>query len=243
MADYIKLVESTINALRLLSENHEGLGVREISRLLEMNKSTSHRLLLTLQKEGLVEFDELTQKYRMTLGILQLINKIPQKSNLISASLPYMEELRDLTKETVALHIRVLNYRLVVAKVESNLELRWSPLIGKPYPLYQGAASKVISAFLPQKAFTELLESLPDEITDEEYVCQIEGVKKQKYSISYGEIEPGGIGIAAPIFNHLNEFVGAISVYAIESRTTQEKVNFIIQEVTRTVKQISKSLY
>jgi IclR family transcriptional regulator, KDG regulon repressor len=242
LSNYIKLVESTVNSLRILSDHQDGIGVREMSRLLDMNKSTSHRLLLTLQKEGLVEFDEITKKYRMSLGILQLTNKIPQKNNLISSSLPYMENLRDLTNETVALHIRILDYRMVIAKVESNLELRWSPLIGKPYSLFLGASSKVIMAFMPQKSIEELIESLPNEIDRTEFALEMERIRKDFIAISHGEIDPGGMGVAAPILNQFGNLIATISVYALEIRMNSEKLEILKQEVIKTTKLITKTL-
>jgi IclR family KDG regulon transcriptional repressor len=243
MSGYIKLVETTINALKILSDAPDGIGVREIGRLLELNKSTCHRLLLTLRNEGLVEFDELSQKYLMTLGILQLTNKVQQKNNLISSSLPHMEKLRDLTNETVALHIRVLDHRIAVSKVESNFELRWSPLIGKSYPLYLGAASRVIAAHMSAELTEDLLTSLPDHIDRLEFVNSLEEIRSNQICISRGEIESGGVGIASPIMDIYGNLQAAISIYALENRLTNQGLEEYKREVRATALLISKSLH
>ncbi|SFE52631.1 IclR family transcriptional regulator [Alteribacillus iranensis] len=242
MADHIKIVETTIRALKILSETNEGMGVRELSRMLEVNKSTCHRMLLTLEDNGIVNYDNSNQKYQPSLGMLQIANKTAEHNNLINTALPHMTRLRDLTNETIALYVRILDYRIVVAKVESNLDLRWSPVIGNAYPLHRGAASKVFLTCESDELFQQVLENFSEDKDKDKFVQEIREAKLNQYATSVNEIELGGTGIAAPIYDKEDNLAAVVSIYGLSSRIDNKMLGSFIEEIKQTAMNITKGL-
>lgn len=242
MADYIKLVKNTIDILKLLSNQANGMGVREIGRELDINKSTCHRMLTTLEKEGMVTFDKTTQKYLLSLGTLQIVSNKIQHDDLVTIALPYMSKLRDLTGETIGLHIPVLNHRIVIAQIESVHELHWKSIVGKPYELHLGAASKVITAFLKEKSYNEVLDRLPPNFNKNKLIDEIEKIRSSYFATSFGEVQTGGVGIAAPIIDKSGNIRASISIHALENRMKGE-LDEVIDYTKNTANNITNSLF
>lgn len=70
-----KLLSSVQNALKILrsfSLEEPEKGIRELAKTLDLGKSTVHRLISTLAKEGFVVKDQDTQKYRLGVSLLSL---------------------------------------------------------------------------------------------------------------------------------------------------------------------------
>jgi hypothetical protein len=72
MSDSVKVLEKALDLLELLSGSQEFMSAYEISKEIELPKSTVHRLLNTLAARGYVRKDENTFSYGIGLKILQL---------------------------------------------------------------------------------------------------------------------------------------------------------------------------
>ena len=70
MIDVVQSVDRTLSILELLSNYDEGLGVTEIGVMVNLHKSTVHRLLGTLIYKGFVIQDASTNKYKLSLKLI-----------------------------------------------------------------------------------------------------------------------------------------------------------------------------
>ena len=68
----VQSIERAIAILKAFSPKREELGVTELSRQLNLHKSTVSRLLASLQREGLVEENPVTRKYRLGMALVTL---------------------------------------------------------------------------------------------------------------------------------------------------------------------------
>jgi DNA-binding IclR family transcriptional regulator len=65
---------------------------------------------------------------------------------------------------------------------------------------------------------------------------------KVGYGESQGERTEGTSSVAAPIFNQLNELIGAISIGYVNFNITIERKNFLIERVIEYGRKISNKL-
>jgi len=95
--------------------------VTELSRRLGLGKSTTHRLVATLEAERLLEQDPATGKYRLGLALYELGTTVTEHVDLHQASLPVLTTLRHRTGEMV--HVAVLDglEAVYVERLESEL--------------------------------------------------------------------------------------------------------------------------
>ncbi|MDR2484433.1 MAG: IclR family transcriptional regulator [Treponema sp.] len=137
----IQSVERAIAILRCF-ENHEELGVTEISALVGLNKSTAFGLINTLRNEKLLQADERSGKLRLGFGLLRLSENV--KHDLRNICTLYINQLLYNTKETVNLAVRDGDNAIFIEKKESLHVMRISTTVSQPIPLYCTAAGKAI---------------------------------------------------------------------------------------------------
>lgn len=100
-------VRRSLELLRLLGEHQQsGVTLTEATHLLDLTRSTTHRLLNTLVEEGFAERDPATKRYRLGIDAMQLGAATRRRLPLVSALLPLMKRLARVSGDTVFLVIR-----------------------------------------------------------------------------------------------------------------------------------------
>lgn len=207
---------------------HPDLGVSELSRQLGWPKSVVHRVLITLEQSGFVASDPVSRRYRLGPKALRLGLAALAQTDIRRLALPRLRSLRDRTGETTTLSLLSGDERVYVEQVESLHPVRQTIPIGGRAPLYVGASSKAILAFLPIDRQERILAMAvgarrvdgtpidPALLRDE-----IQTIRQQGYAISRSERILGATSVAAPIFDHRGEVIGSMSVAGVTVRQNQ----------------------
>jgi hypothetical protein len=85
-------IEKAFEVCEALSRNPRGLSVAELARTLGRPPSTVHRLLALLKRRGYVRQDEDTQRYGLTLKMLDLSFRFLGRSELRLHAYPVLRE-------------------------------------------------------------------------------------------------------------------------------------------------------
>lgn len=245
----VQSVDRTIAIIELLSEYQDGLGLIEISQRLGLHKSTTHRLLLTLIHHNYVCQKQQDQKYRLTIKMFELGGRIIEGMDLQKVAKPYLEALKNLTNEVVHLVVRDGTDMIYIDKVEPNNNIRMHSRIGARNPLYSTSAGKAIMAFIPEREVkkiwdnSDIVKHTPNTVTDYKKLLKVlETVRQEGYALDDEENESGIRCIGAPIFNHLKDVVGAISISGPAIRVTYEKLEEFKDYIKKHSKKISSEL-
>lgn len=213
-----KVGERLLDVLDVLHERGEApLG--DLAHELGLHKSTVSRQLALLEERGLVVRTPLL-RFRLGYRVLQWASRVRRDSFLTSMALPGMLHLRDLTGETIGLHVRTDDGRVCVEQVESRHDLRRTLEIGRPYPLLPGAVGKAIAAFLPEEQWPKLIERAAatnasgEPIHRRQLRRDLDEVRRHAYAWSRQELVRGGAGIAFPLFDATGQPVGALNISA-----------------------------
>ena len=238
-----------LNILQAFTADEPELTATALCRKLGLNKSTVHRLAGVLEERGFLWRDTKTRAYSLGPTMLGLMGTVLHQHDISSLSLPHMETLRDQTGETVGLNIRVGRQRACIAQVESPHELRMRLDIGRPLPLYCGAASKILLADMEPDEIEQIvgktkLKALgPGSILDpKKLLRQLDAIRRQGYAISKEERIAGGITVAAPVRDRFGETVASLSVYGPLARTDMNRVMGWVPLVVHAVQSISRLL-
>ena len=103
----VKSVVKAFQILEYMSRDNEESRVKDLSKNMNMEQSTIHRFLLTLEHLGYVQQAEKNGKYRLSLKLFEMGNNLIQSLDLHSQSLPVLQELNKKLGETV--HLTVLD--------------------------------------------------------------------------------------------------------------------------------------
>lgn len=228
----VQSVERAFAVLRSFTAERPVQGVSEIATSLNLNRTTVHRLLATLESCGAVRRDPITHRYTISAGVLQFANVFHQMSNVRDVAHPAMVRLRDITGHTAALHLREGSERVTISQVESNQDLRMTYRdLGVPQPLHLGAPGKAILANLCQYEIDEyihdreLVAFTGHSITDPEKLhAELARIRSDGISISREERRPGVVSVAAPVFDASGQVIGAINVCGPVHRVSDQLI-------------------
>ena len=140
-AGKIRGAETARRTVRLLEAlaAREPIGLEELSEAVGLNRSTTYRLLRVLQEEGYSE--RLPQGgYRLGPAVAALVSGIPLPEEMLGATKPALQELAEITGETVTVHRRVGDKVVLYFGVESEQHvLRLVIRVGDTNSLLVGA--------------------------------------------------------------------------------------------------------
>jgi IclR family transcriptional regulator, acetate operon repressor len=250
-AQRVQSLDRAFAILRCFTPSQSELSLSELARLTGLSTSTTHRLLTSLKTNGALR-QVGDRRYRLGPLVLQLTNLAIQSSGLRETALPLMRVLRDVTDETVGLHLlRSDLTRSVIEQVESRQALRRIYTeIGNPIgiPLHLGAPGKLLLAYLPERDRYEVLarplvRATPMTLTDPDQVAAtLAEIRGRGYSVSLGERVDGIRSVAAPIREHSGRVIASLSVSGPERRMPQERLHVIAAQARDCATEVSRNL-
>ena len=243
----VQSVDRTFDILEILVNSDRGLGVTEISKKLNIHKSTVYRLLATLQYRGYVKQNE-EGKYSIGFKLFELGSSVINDLDLRSEAKPYLRELMDISEETVHLGVLDDNQVVYIDKVESHNTIRMYSKIGRRNHASSTSLGKVILAYSDREVVDKVIREeglkklTENTIIDEDKLRKhLVKVRSQGYAIDDEEQEYGIRCIAGPIFNHTGDIIAAFSISGPTMRMSKEKVESLKPVIKEYSKKISES--
>jgi len=249
VVETVQSIDRALKLLEILSDFDEGLGLLDLSERAELSKSTAHRLLSTLKENGYIRQNAITGKYQLTMKLFHLGSKTVEKMDILKLSRPYLEKLRDLSREVIHLVLRDGNEIVYIDKVESANTIRMYSNIGKKGTLYSTSVGKAMLACMSDEEIIKIWDSVKIEklteytITEfKEFMTEINRIRGVGYALDREENELGVRCIGAAILDHSKKPVGAMSISGPSQRMTKEKVEELSRHILETKKRISREL-
>ena len=215
--NFVQSVDRAITVMELLSRRGWS-GVTEVAKELEINKSTSYRLLTTLRDRGLVEQDAATEKYRLGFGLVALASSVTADLDIARCARPVCDQLAQRTRETVTVAVLEGDDAVVLYQINSRssaLRVDWS---GMHTPLHATAAGKIFLHYMPEDQRRRILKRSLQSYTENTIVDpkalreEIRRDQGRDYWYTIEELEAGLNAIAAPVRCAEGVVVAAVSV-------------------------------
>lgn len=237
---------SILNAFR---ENEQSLTLTEISRRIQLPKSTTYRMLEALECQGVIIREPHGHGYQLGYQLIRWGTQALDTLDLRNLALPFLKKLMCATGETAVLSARVGNFGMWLQVVESQHPVRLAMRIGEPLNLHAGASSKVLWAFLSDVEIERILSEIklipirPNTITDTNILrSELKTIRTRGYATSHEETDFGAMGIAAPVYNHTNSPVAGIGIAAPITRVPPEKITELASFVMAASQGLSQCL-
>jgi DNA-binding IclR family transcriptional regulator len=241
-------VQRAMSLLNAFTDAHPEWGLSDLAQTLDLNKTTAYRLLSALEFEGMVVRDEDTGGYRLGPGAIILGGRALRTNNLNIVSHSELVELADRTGETVTLEILVDCEVLIIDQVQGSHMLGTTQDIFTRWPAYATSTGKLLLSYLPPEQCQQLLSPTLQKFTENtitdihEIQEELSRIRDQGYGTVHEELEIGFVACAAPILNHNNQVVAAISVGGPSVRFQPERFQEIIGLVKNSAEIISKKI-
>jgi DNA-binding IclR family transcriptional regulator len=225
------------------------MSLTELFRQVGLNKSTTLNILATLVDLGFVSVDDETRQYRLGPRLLELGAAFEASFEIAKLAEPSLARVRDATKETASLHVRIGWERTCVAQAVGSHAIRRVVEIGRRRPLYSGAAGAILLGDLPPDeikeyvARTKLAPFTPRTITSKrELLSMLESTKKSGFVAVFEDTEVGVAASGVPIRDHTGRVLAALVVSGPSTRFDKHAVKAALPAMRMAADEISKHL-
>jgi DNA-binding IclR family transcriptional regulator len=241
-------VARAIGLLKVFSDAQPEWGLSELAQVTKLNKTTAFRLLAALEAEGLVMRNPLSGGYRLGVELVALGGCAMRSNPLRAMSRPVLESLAQECDESATLEVLAGSHVLIVDEVSNRHPMGMSQDVGSRLPAHATATGKVLLAHLDAEVLTAALRQPLAQLTEATIVDptrlrnQLAQIRRQGYAITNGELEPGFVAVAAPIYDRERQATAAISIGGASLRLPPERLLAVATLVQMAARQIARQL-
>ena len=241
----VPAVTRAVAILRYLGKSTEPEGVNSIARALGLIPSTCLHILRVLQDEGLVEFDEISKRYTIGIGILPLARSAIQRNPFSGLVRPRLTELSDRFGVTAIATQRAEPAQMVVvALAHSRQPFRLQVDLGSRFPLHISATGRLFAAYNGASQ-AELRERFDKLIWDhppsfDEWCAQIDQTRADGFAVDRGNYISGVTVVAVPLFRDGNEMDRSLVAIGISEALDDLKVQTLANALATTRDEIAE---
>lgn len=245
----VQSVGRALEIVRCFEGESEELGISELSDQIMLNKSTIYGLVNTLAANGFLEQNPHTRKYRLGIKLFELGNLVQKRMDIRNEAKPYCRKLADKYRSIVHLAAYYDGEIVYIDKVDiQDFSIAYS-YVGKRAKMHCTGVGKAILAYLPEEEVRDNVLNKPlQRFTDntitspERLLKELEVIRIRGYAADNEETEPGLVCIAAPILDHHNRPVAAISCSGPGARMSEQTMTEMSKDVIAFAKSISERM-
>lgn len=247
----VRALDRGIALLRAFNASSPRRSLTELSKSAELDKGTARRLLHTLVQAGLIDHDDLTSLYSLSVGVLELGAAVETGRELREIAAPYMSELSERTGTTAYLWIHHEGMALCVERVRAsipNVDAAWAT-VGSRFPLNCGAGPRVLLGFVSRD---ELKMALSLELTrrtsesqtsSKVLVAEAERIKKQGWEFAVDDFVAGLAAIGVPILDRHGALAGSLSITTLTAQLVEKGKPRYLDLVSATATEIGAKIF
>jgi DNA-binding IclR family transcriptional regulator len=242
-------LERGLTILEMLAGSNQGLTLRELAQALRLPRSSTHCLLVTLDRHGYLAHNGRTGRYILGLKLFGLANATRNVSELREQALPHLRDLVEKTHLTVHMAVLEQYEAVLAAKVEPPGMFRLATWVGKRMDVHCTAVGKALIAFLPDEELSHLTREHGLPRHNEKTIVsltrlrdELGQVRKVGYAYDDEEDEIGLRCVAAPVFGRGGKVVASVSIAGTTRQINRQNKRLLASQVMQTVSVISQEL-
>jgi DNA-binding IclR family transcriptional regulator len=240
-------VGSVERAARILLMLRPGVELRisDVAQRLGVSVSTAHRVLSTLEAEGLLAQNPTTRCYEPGPELLSVAEALTGHRSPWEFTRPFMSELSERAGETVNLVTLQGTHVAFVQSVEAQTPLRVSSRLGAVMPAHCTSGGKVLLSRLSDAELTDRYVAEPLRPMTEQSIRSLDELRTELgrvvadgYATNFGESEPDISGVAVLVAGAGGQEC-ALAVSAPSSRLAAERVQELVEDLRKTARMIA----
>jgi DNA-binding IclR family transcriptional regulator len=244
----VGVISKVFRILEAIQGSPSGLTLKPICDITGIHKSTAHRFLKHLERDGYLIRTEVGA-YLIGPKFSHLSARANHRATLQAVARPILWELWKSTRETVNLGALDQGTVLYIEVIESPHEFRLSSRVGTRRSLHATALGKALAAFLSEDhkerelATVQFQPLTPKTIMNlVQFRQELEIIRKQGYAVDDEETTLGARCVSAPILSADREVVAAVSVSGPVTRISPSQVPALAGAVMSAARAISAAL-
>jgi IclR family KDG regulon transcriptional repressor len=219
----VQSVGVSFRVLDELASAGRPMRLTEIANAMGETKAKVHRHLASLRQLGVIEQDNVTERYRLGWKLFQLGEAAAEQFDLKELATPLLTAIRDETRQTALLAVPVSGGGAQVISVAENIYSRvfLSIQVGnRPVP-HCSAQGRVVLAFAPPEIRARVLGQNLQKITTYtqtdpvQLEARLAAVRERFWETADGELIVGVNAISVPILRNGNVLAGVFSLVGL----------------------------
>lgn len=237
-------LEKGLDIIELLSGEEFGLGLSDIARALSRSVGEIFRMLAVLERRGYIAQDSSSGRYVLTTFLFEIAHKLPNVRRLTSIAGPRMRSLASEIRQSVHLGIVTNAEVLVIGQVDSPSNNVMSVRLGAKIELWNASSGRVILAYMPKAAVSELVAEvpLPRGMARAEIEKDFRKIRVVGHEVRDSFVVRGVVNISAPIFDHSGQAVAALTVPHIERADDPVRFETCVEKLVASAGELSRAL-
>jgi IclR family transcriptional regulator, KDG regulon repressor len=231
----MKSLAKTFDILDVFLKGKYPLSVTEISKILNLNKTTVSRILSKLEKRGYLHQVEKRGKFVLGTIFMEFSGIVKSQLKLREVALPFLFELNRLVKESVIIAVwdrreDVITETFHEASYSESL-LKVVPDEGITIPLFCTSLGKIILADMSENELetylinNPLTRRTPKTIFDVQTLKnQLINIRKEEIAFDNEEYAIGVFGIASVIRDSTGKIAGSVGILAPSARRSRAEM-------------------
>lgn len=246
----VQVLQKAVHILNALAASSRDLSLSEIQAEVDLPRATVHRILVTLELEGVVSQDPESGRYYLNGTAISWAARAIARSDLRSAARGPLERLAEETGESAYVAALVNGSKLIyVDKIERRRPLTFINEIGSEAPFHSTALGKALLAFIDPQKLKEIIDTIdfqrftPNTITDRSaFLEELEKIRREGVAFDREEYEQGLCCLAVPVLDHTGWAVGAISISGLSLRFTEDRLPELVKAIKACGREVCRSL-
>lgn len=239
-------VDRAFEILELLDGAQHGWSISEVSRRLEIPKSTVHVLMRTLERRGYLKRDAGPRTYSLGLKVYGLGRGIVKNLTLPDLSLPHVRALVETVRLTAHLAVLEGDQAIYILKVDGPGLIRFDTYVGKRTNLHCTAIGKVLLAHAHAELIRETLSRTTFTRHTEHTLTtaaalrrELQKVRQNGYAFDDQEEELEVRCLAVPVLEKTGACFAALGICGTTGQIRPENSKFLLAAMQRAANNIS----
>jgi IclR family KDG regulon transcriptional repressor len=218
----VRAVSRAVSILEQFTLDRPEATLTEISGGIGLSKSTTHRLLATLEAAGMVEFNRKTTLYRLGLKLFSMGSVASKSMELVKLADPLLRAITEDTDETSLVLVVDGMQALCLRRADGNQPVRVLIMeVGKHVPFNCGAAGRVLLAHLPDSQWEEVVLAHTHRATKcslverEELDRDRHEIRERGYAVGWEDCALSACSLGAPVRAAGGAVVASVGILGI----------------------------
>jgi len=241
----VGVITKVFQILEAIQASPSGLTLKATCQSTGVHKSTAHRFLKHLERDGYVLRTE-AGAYMIGVRLSQMGARSNHRVSLQALARPILWKLWKSTRETVNFGVLDQGTVLYLDVLESPHEFRLASRVGTRRLVHATGLGKALVSFLPEDQQDRILDTVnfqsltANTITNMvHFRDELERIRRQGYAVDDEETTLGARCVSAPIFDAQGYAVAAVSVSGPVTRVSREQVPTLAAAVIAAAREVS----
>jgi DNA-binding IclR family transcriptional regulator len=212
-------VDRAMSLFELLAESQTGLTLSQLSRKLDIPKSTVHYLLHTLHTRGYVQRSADGRHYSLGLRLADVARADNAELSLRVPAIPYLRQIVSRLDLTATLAVRRSAEAFLVARVESRHDAGGGAWVGRHVDLHCTAQGKALIVNLSDEELSKLFAGRELARFTTKTICSLSALKAhlievraKGFAVNDEEMVAGVRAVGAPVVDSLGAIIASVTV-------------------------------